>query len=232
MSLRRTKASLEDLSKEIQGIVVKQHAITVEEVRLLIKYMNWYFKKFLLLKGFSLNAIEAVTTKFHDAGRRSPPWKAASSVVPGRPQDGADGNRRRRWLFEAEHKFHATEIEATLVEVKYFLQALSMDGAPALPENAFQNCFSWLVSHPVIPNTYLDPIQLVGIDFHEFLGKPALVQSGHLIPLDRGGRHVPANSFLMLARSNQLQGNLTLDELLALMARIVSKHSQKSPDSF
>lgn len=36
--------------------------------------------------------------------------------------------------------------------------------------------------------------------------------------------HVPSNTFLMLARSNQLQGNLTLDELIGLMRTIVTQH--------
>ena len=53
------------------------------------------------------------------------------------------------------------------------------------------------------------------------------IQSGHLYPLDRGGRHIPQNAFLMLHRSNQLQGNLTLDELVTLMNEIVKRHSEK-----
>ena len=50
------------------------------------------------------------------------------------------------------------------------------------------------------------------------------IQSGHLYPLDRGGKHVPDNTFLMLARSNQLQGNLTAAELIDLMKFIVQQH--------
>jgi hypothetical protein len=45
--------------------------------------------------------------------------------------------------------------------------------------------------------------------------------------LDRGGKHEPRNAFLMLPRSNQLQGNMTVDELLALMARILERHKQR-----
>jgi hypothetical protein len=51
------------------------------------------------------------------------------------------------------------------------------------------------------------------------------IQSGHLHPLDRGGKHEPANAFLMLHRSNQLQGNLTVEELIALMDEIVKRHA-------
>ncbi len=172
--------------------------------------------------------MKAARTKFRDAGRRSPPWRPTSSRVPGRPQDGADGNRRNRWLFKPAHKFYADEITATLVEVRYYLQLLSMNNAPPLPEDSVQESFMWLVDHKVEPSTYLDPIQLIGIDLHEFLEDLRFVQSGHLVPLDRGGKHEPPNSFLMLARSNQLQGNLTLEELLNLMEQILVKHGRHS----
>lgn len=45
------------------------------------------------------------------------------------------------------------------------------------------------------------------------------------LALDRdGGRHVPGNTFLIFSRSNQLQGNMTLNELLTLAARLVERH--------
>jgi hypothetical protein len=78
-----------------------------------------------------------------------------------------------------------------------------------------------------LPGAYLDPIQLIPIDFETFLSNRTFVQSGHLIPLDRGGRHIPSNTFLMLARSNQLQGNQTLDELIELMSQIVLRHQDR-----
>jgi hypothetical protein len=45
--------------------------------------------------------------------------------------------------------------------------------------------------------------------------------------LDRDGKHEPKNAFLMLHRSNQLQGNLTLEELVALMEEITKRHAEK-----
>ncbi len=185
------------------------------------------FNEVLRGAGHNPRQILRITTKFRDAGRRSPPWRPASGRVPGRPQDGADGNRRRRWLFEADHKFYADEVTATLTEVKYYLQALSMNNAPSLPRHTIQHCFDWLVEHPVEPGAYVDPIQLVPIDLLAVLGNAREIQSGHLVPLDRGGRHEPRNAFLMLARSNQLQGNLTVDELLGLMESILRRHRER-----
>ena len=160
---------------------------------------------------------KAIITKFRDAGRRSPPWRATSPTVVGLPQDGADGNRRNRWDFKADHKFYADKKTANFVEIKYYLQALSMDNAPAVPCEDFADAWRWLVNHRVEPGKYRDPIQLISVDLNQFVANRRYVESGHLVPLDRGGRHVPGNSFLMITESNRMQGNLTVDELLHLM---------------
>lgn len=210
--------------KTIQRLASLKNNITVEDARLLIRNVSLLFRERLIQAGYDPRQITRLTTKFRDAGRRSAPWKPTSSRVPGRPQDGADGNRINRWLLKSDHKFYADEITATLSEVKFYLQALSTNDAPDFPPNTIQHCFDWLIEHPVIPNTYLDPIQLCHISLNDILKDARIVQSGHLIPLDKGGKHEPKNSFLMLARSNQLQGNLTKDELIALMDKIVQAH--------
>ena len=101
-----------------------------------------------------------------------------------------------------------------------------MDGAPVLPENSIQDTFIWLADHKTIPGEYRDPIQLISVNLSEVIDNPRDVQSGHLIPLDRGGKHEPRNAYLMLARSNQLQGNLKLDELLEYMSNILKRHNK------
>ncbi len=201
--------------------------ISEQGVRELISEITTIFTQSCNDHGYDRRQILRITTKMRDAGRRSPPWKPTSSRVPGRPQDGSDGNRIKRWLMTPDHKFYASEIDATLVEVKYYLQLLSMNDAPALPNNTLQKAFDWLVEHDVTPNSYLDPIQLIPISLKDVMEDARTIQSGHLYPLDRGGKHIPKNAFLMLHRSNQLQGNLTLDELVALMNEIVKRHANK-----
>jgi len=178
-------------------------------------------------QGHSDAIVRAIHTKFNDAGRRSAPWRPTSSRVPGRPQDGKDGNRINRWLLPSDHKFYATEKDATLVQIKYYLQAISMLNAPVVESEDFQNSFLWLINHKVYPNEYLDPIQLIPIDINEFFSNPRNVTSGHHYPLDRGGKHVPSNAFLILHRSNVLQGNLTIDDLISIMSQIVLKHTER-----
>jgi hypothetical protein len=210
--------------REISRLARGGIAMSVEDARSLIDNVGLAFKHHLEAAGISETAVRAIRTKFRDAGRRSAPWRPTSSRVPGRPQDGSDGNRINRWLLPEDHKFYATELDATMVEVRYFLQTWSMTNAPALPADSIQQDFPWLVDHPVEPGRYRDPIQLCQIDLNDFVADRRSIQSAHLMPLDRGGRHVPHNAFLMLARSNQLQGNLTLDELVALMNAIVERH--------
>ncbi len=208
----------------IGELAVKEKSISTIEVRCLIKLIKAIFEEAIQGAQYSDSQIRALTTKFRDAGRRSAPWRPTSSRVPGRPQDGNDGNRINRWLMPEDHKFYANEVDATLVEIKYYLQTLSMLNAPKCEYSIKQIFTPWLIKHPVEPGAYRDPVQRVQIDFHSFINDPRLLQSGHLDPLDRDGRHVPENTYLMLARSNQIQGNMKIEELIDLMTKIVEDH--------
>src|SRR3989344_7693916 len=221
---KKTQNPIEKTLSRLTELSKKGTKISVEDARILISDITKVTKHVLVSGGFPARDVTRLTTKLRDAGRRSQPWTPHSNRVPGRPQDGADGNRRLRWLFERKHKFYADEITATLVEVKYYLQVLSMTNAPALPTNTIQDKFFWLVDHKIIPGAYRDPIQLIPIDLKKILADLRMIHSGHLIPLDRGGHHEPKNTFLVHARSNQLQGNLTLGELLVLMRQVIDRH--------
>jgi hypothetical protein len=108
------------------------------------------------------------------------------------------------------------------------LQAISMVGFPELPARSAVDSWSWLTDgNPINRGNYLDPIQLVPIRFADFFDNPRNVTSGHIYPLDRGGKHVPSNTFLTLAISNNLQGNNTVEELLNMMWQIVKRHKEK-----
>jgi hypothetical protein len=199
--------------------------ISAENAQLLIKHIKKIFDE-IMCKKYPEREVRRLTTKFRDAGRRSAPWRPTSSRVPGRPQDGSDGNRINRWLLPPDHKFYADEKTACLVEIRYYLMALSFKNAPPVNNKLFEKSFKWLLENDVKPDNYLDPIQLISIDMDDVIGEARLIQSGHLFPLDRGGKHEPNNTFLMLARSNQLQGNLSVDELLKLMEQIINRHKK------
>jgi len=224
-SSRNPRIREEQIVELVPYIASKQTGINENEVRALIKLVTALFRAVCARDELDGRKVKALTTKFRDAGRRSAPWRPTSSRVPGRPQDGSDGNRISRWLLPQDHKFYAAEVTATLVEVKYVLQTLSMANAPDISAYNIRNAFTpWLLEHDLVPGEYLDPVQLIPINFMDFLEDPRSVQSGHIYPLDRGGVHHPDNTFLMLFRSNQIQGNLTVVELINLMGEIVQRH--------
>ena len=180
-----------------------------------------YFRE--LLVHLPVTKVNALLTKYNDAGPRSAPWRPVSSRIPGRPQDGRDGNRINRWELPEDHKFYSTKKDGLLVAIKYILQTLSMEGAPVGSPPLSQS-YRWLTGHDVGPGQFRDPVQLVGVSFDEVIENPRLITSGHLLPLDRGGRHVPQNTSLMLKISNDLQGNHTIEELMDLIEGILLRH--------
>ena len=182
-----------------------------------------YFRE--QLAAAPASRITALLTKYNDAGPRSAPWRAVSSRVPGRPQDGRDGNRINRWELPENHKSYSTKRDGILIGIKYLLQTLSMDGAPASPQELSQR-YRWLTGHDIGPSQFRDPIQHVDVRLAEVIEHPRLITSGHIHPLDRGGRHVPANTSLMLKVSNDLQGNLTVEELLDMIQGILQRHGR------
>jgi hypothetical protein len=203
---------------------------TAEEASDLLTLWRNLFRNLLRVNGYEDHEIRSLTQKFFDAGRRSPPWQPGSETESRRPQDGADGNRRSRWLFDPDHKFYATEEVATLCEVRYYLQTLSMQGAPEIPRGRLENEFLTILGHPLKPGSFLDPIQKIPVEFQKFIDNPRYMESGHFIPLGRGGRHTPDNATLMLKESNRLQADLTIGELLEVMTEILRRHGyQVSP---
>jgi len=206
-----------------ETIVDRITRTTTEDARRLITLWSELFRKLLIANGVEARQVTRLTTKFRDAGRRSPPWQPGSETGNRRPQDGADGNRRSRWLFEKAHKFYADEITATLVEVRYCLQTLSMKGAPEIPDGRLETEFMTILGHPLKPGLFLDPIQKIPVEFQKFVDNPRYIESGHYIPLGKGGRHTPDNATLMLRDSNRLQADLSLDELLEIMAGILER---------
>jgi hypothetical protein len=224
LDIEKLISQLEALRDEPnENIADRIKRTTVEEARTIMRLWAELFRKLLIANSVEARQIIRLTTKFRDAGRRSPPWQPGSETGSRRPQDGADGNRRNRWLFEGIHKYYADEVTATLTEVRYYLQTLSMEGAPEIPGEKLQTEFMTILGHPLKPGLFLDPIQKIPVEFHKFVRNPRYVESGHYVPLGKGGRHTPDNATLMLRDSNRLQADLTIDELLEIMAGILER---------
>ncbi len=199
----------ETLSKRIKRT-------TIEDARVFIHLWSDLFRKLLIENGIDKRQVTRLTAKFRDAGRRSPPWQPGSETGNRRPQDGADGNRRNRWLFDGKHKFFADEVTATLSETRYFMQTLSMKGAPSIPDGRLETEFVSILGHPLRPGMFLDPIQKIPVEFQKFVASPRYLESGHYIPLGKGGKHTPDNATLMLRDSNRLQADLVTAQPISL----------------
>ena len=219
-------ASESELVAALAAIGPRGPSLSKGDVREALRLARGVFRSACKREGHEERHITAVLRKFNDAGRRSAPWQAVSSRVPGRPQDGADGNRILRWQLPKNHKFYASEVDATLVEIKYIFQVLSMTGAPAVKNGTSLGSWSWLYQGPAQPGTFRDPIRLIEIQFTDFLHNRRLMTSGHINPIDRGGRHEHKNTSLMLKVSNDLQGNLQVNELLDQMWAILRQQEQ------
>lgn len=206
--------------------VIGRDGLTDEQITEAIQLLPTFYRTLLTQSGFEERAARALATKFRDAGRRSAPWKAFSSKVAGRPQDGADGNRINRWLMPTDHKQYATQREATLVEIAFYMQALSFKDSPRVPHETFGEDWNWITGHKVEPGQFKDPVQLRDISLVKVIESPRMITSGHIYPLDRGGKHEVGNVFLVLHRSNQMQGNMTLPEFLQLSDFIVKRHRE------
>lgn len=218
-------------SKEITALLAKLvsypddfESITVDDARQIVVDVSWLFRLHLLAHGVDKDTVRHMMTKFRDAGRRSPPWMEGSAKGARKPQDGADGNRRSRWLFTPSHEYYASETVATLAEVKFYFQTLSMEGAPALPTDQLRYKFTRFLGNELTPGAFLDPIQKTPVSFAEFAKDARYIESGHLVPHGRKGRHEPGNATLMLKSSNRLQGDKTVDETMALLKRILESN--------
>ena len=163
-----------------------------------------------------------ILRKFNDAGRRSPPWKPGSARLGQiRPQDGADGNRQNRWLFDTKHEYYATKTHACFVELRYVFQILSMNNAIQLPAALHtlrsDPIYQKILGYSIQIGAFRDPLTQDPVNFNSFVNDRRYLESGHIIPLARGGKHTIKNATLMLRASNRLQADMTIAEVLQFM---------------
>jgi len=185
-----------------------------EDAYELLMKVRKLFRDLLRENDIPEEVIKSMLTKFNDSGRRSPPW-----------QEGNEhGNRQNRWLFANNHPYHATQSMGCLVEIKFVLQTLSMRNAPNFPSDLLRNSFTEILNHELVPGTFSDPLTGDILDFNEFANDGRYVESSHITPHARGGRHSYENSTLMHRDSNRLQADLPIGECLDYMVRILRNH--------
>ena len=233
---RRIQREIQEIRRLLSSLTAEEQTAILQNLEnaseqfaydLLLAWRRLFM--YILMDSGEENVAKQILRKFNDAGRRSPPWRPGSAR-PGaiRPQDGADGNRRNRWLFGEDHEFFATMTMACFVELKYVLQTFSMLNAPPLPDECRD-----FIEHPILirilghrisPGAFLDPLTKETPDLNEFKRDRRYIESGHIVPHGRGGRHIVDNSTLMLRSSNRMQADFTIQEAVENMVHVLRKH--------
>lgn len=116
-----------------------------------------------------------------------------------------------------------------LIEVKFYFQTLSMEGAPPLPNDSLAEVARVLLGHELRPGAFRGPITLLPVKFSDFVADRRAIESGHIIPLGRTdvgvrGRHTLENATLMLRDSNRIQADKTVAELMAFFRDVLERH--------
>jgi hypothetical protein len=89
---------------EVAGLAEDPASLSVQQAQDLLKGVRAVYRVVMLDAGHDAREVRKLAAKPRDAGRRSAPWRAFSKRVAGRPQDGADGNRQKRWFLSYTQK--------------------------------------------------------------------------------------------------------------------------------
>lgn len=116
-----------------------------------------------------------------------------------------------------------------MVLMKLLGTMLQFDGAPAIPKD-LKLLFSRSLSIAVEPGTYRDPLTLEKLDFQELMAEltqplhgRSLFHLGHREP-SRLPKHTPDNVEWRSARSNLIQGDLTLRQARAKFVELIARY--------
>jgi len=139
-------------------------------------------------------------------------------------------NRDYRWATWTDSIQFASRAECQAVELELLSQILEFQGAPQLSA-ADRVSVERHLGRSLSPNTRQCSITGQPMQYAAFVDavvNPAAGKSpyhvGHLVPLTRGGRHERLNVVWMSEQGNRIQGNDTLDEIVALIHAAAQFH--------
>jgi hypothetical protein len=148
----------------------------------------------------------------------------------GRRQTGQfPTNRQSRWQLDPQHPQYGTEEDCKEILLGLLATLLEFQGAPAVSEETMQILERHL-RRELSPNSYRDPLTLELLDYHAFLAEvesPVHGRSefhiGHRDPR-AVPKHVPTNVEWRTARSNLIQGDLTLREARSKFVELIARY--------
>lgn len=142
-------------------------------------------------------------------------------------------NRDYRWATWVDSNQFASRTDCRGVELQLLAQILEFQGAPRISAE-HQAEVERHLGRALNLNDCRCPITGEPLMYEEFVdatnnprpGKSAY-HVGHLDPLTRGGKHYQANVVWMSDAGNRIQGNDTFQEIVALLKRAATYHTNR-----
>ena len=185
--------------------------VTLTEVRGDLKDL----KRGLRDMGVPSRLVTAVETRALRSGRRQ----------TGRHQS----NRQSRWRLLPNDPQYGTELDSKIVLVKLLSQILEFQDAP-LPTDEVDMLARKYLERTPIAGQYRDPLTREHLSYSRMVSENANPRRGissfHIGHDDPSAqaRHIPANVNWRSARSNLIQGDLTLREARTRFVQLIARY--------
>jgi hypothetical protein len=165
--------------------------------------------------GVSDPLLRSVETRALRTGRRQTgPWPT---------------NREARWRLDPAHPQYGSEADCKTILLRLLGMMLEFRNAPSV-DDATRETLEAYLGHPIQAGSYRDPLTLERLDYAELRLETESPEHGrsefHLghrnpqaIP-----RHVPGNVEWRSARSNLIQGDLTLREARQRFVELIARY--------
>ena len=148
----------------------------------------------------------------------------------GRRQTGEfKSNRESRWRLQPDDPQYGTDIDSKIILAKLLCQLLEFQGAP-IPTNAVLEVARKYLERAPGQGQYRDPLTREHLSFPQIVAEKAdprhgisSFHIGHDDPT-RQPKHTPANVSWRSARSNLIQGNLTLREARTKFVELIARY--------
>ena len=138
-------------------------------------------------------------------------------------------NRASRWNLSEEDPQYGTQEDCQLILIRLLATLMEFRGAPTLPAEVVVVLERYL-GRPLGPDTYKDPLTLERMSYAELMNECAnprpgssILHIGHRDPRLRP-KHVPDNVEWRSARSNLIQGEMTLDEARTRFVELIARY--------
>ena len=172
-------------------------------------------RKSLKKAGVQAKLLDSIRTRALETGRR---------------QTGPhQSNRQSRWKTRKDDPQYASESDCKIILLRLYATMLEFRNAPRA-DGATMLTLEKYLGRPIQGDRYEDPLTKERLDFSKLAGEienpehgKSQFHLGHEKP-KAVPRHLPANVSWRSARSNFMQGDLTLDEARTKFVELIARY--------